>query len=117
MKRANQPTTTVCRIVATLHPAGISKKTKKKYDSFVSFKIHDGKTVTDFKFLNTEKTDNPNYNEFIEMIDAGATTFDMPCGKLYRFEKDENHAYPMVVGGLVDWVNVICYDAPEELPL
>ena len=112
MKRANQPTTTVCRIVGTHHPAGVSEKTNKKYDAFVSFKIHDGKSITDFRFMK----DDPAKDTIINAVINGATTFDIPCDKLYRFEKDDTHRFPVVIGRISNIDDVIVYDAPDDLP-
>lgn len=109
MKRAPKTEATVCRLVATRHPSGTSKKTGEKYDAFTSFKIHDGDKVTDFRFMkNTDITD------ILEAVDAGATTFDVELSKVYRFEKDASHPYPVVIGGGYNPDATICYDAPED---
>lgn len=109
MKRAKQTTSTVCRIVGTLHPAGNSKKTGKPYDEFVSFKIHDGSKVTDFRFKKGEDA-----TDIIDAVKAGATTFDIEVKQVWRFEKDATHAYPMVIGAGYNPKASICYDMPED---
>lgn len=112
MKRANQTTATVCRIVGKLHPAGKSKKTGKTYDEFVSFKIHDGSKVTDFRFKNGE-----DVTDIIDAVKEGATTFDIEVKQVWRFAKDETHAYPLVIAAGYNPKATICYDLPEDVDL